>query len=161
MTVRRGGSPRSFFERLDHAHVLGRVARPRADVSEANLLQQFADRALVVVDAEALDDDLLQVDATPAHDAMNGAVGADLGECDQLVLRQLGRVSLGSNVAESVGAAFVEPMDPITQLWRSMPPIRAACSRFMPSRTAANERGRRLWLACLDPAASRRRSRAE
>ena len=45
-------------------------------MGEADLLQQLADRALVIVDAEALADDLLQVDATPAHDAIDGAVGA-------------------------------------------------------------------------------------
>lgn len=50
--------------------------------------------------------------------AMDGAVRAGLddpGEPDQLVLRQPGRMSLGSNIAEPGGAAFVKPMDPITQ----------------------------------------------
>src|SRR5215207_6292096 len=46
-------------------------------------------------------------------------------------------------------------------VWRSMPPIRAASARLIPSSTAASDSRRRLWLACLDAAASRRSSSVE
>src|SRR5215210_3562656 len=42
-----------------------------------------------------------------------------------------------------------------------MPPIRAASVRLIPSSTAASDSKRRLWLACLVAAASRRSSSAE
>src|SRR5215207_8014049 len=42
-----------------------------------------------------------------------------------------------------------------------MPPIRAASARLIPSSTAASDSRRRLWLACLDAAASRRSSSVE
>src|SRR3954447_11917335 len=54
--------------------VLGRMVRTRADVREAELLEDLADRALVVSDAEALGHDLLQVHPAPAHDSMHGAL---------------------------------------------------------------------------------------
>src|SRR5215216_6494080 len=42
-----------------------------------------------------------------------------------------------------------------------MPPIRAASARLIPSTTAASDSRRRLWLACLEAAASRRSSSVE
>src|SRR5215207_6605243 len=68
------------------------------------------------------------------HDAVRHLVQASLDE-----LRQLGPPSV----------------------WRSMPPIRAACARFIPSSTAANDKRRRLWLAFFAAVASRRSSPAE
>lgn len=153
-----------FFERLDHAPMLRRMMRPRADVGEADLPQQFADRSRVIVDAEALADDLLQIDAPPAHHAIDGAVGAGLDDGRQggeLIDREPGRVPLRADVLQLVGAVSLKRWTQSRRVWRSIPPIRAACSRSMPSRTAANERRQRLWLACLVPAASRRRSKAE
>jgi hypothetical protein len=41
-----------------------------------------------------------------------------------------------------------------------MPPIRAASARLIPSRTAASDNKRRLWLAFFVAAASRRSSPA-
>src|SRR5215210_5052936 len=76
-------SRRSFFKSRHGLLVLGRMARTRADVREAELLEDLADRALVVSDAEALGHDLLQVHPAPAHDSMHGALRAgfnDLGE---------------------------------------------------------------------------------
>lgn len=52
------------------------VVRARADMGEADLLQNLADRALVIIDAEARADDLLQIDAPPAHHPIDGPVGA-------------------------------------------------------------------------------------
>lgn len=85
----------------------------------------------------------------------------DESENDEPALEP-GRVVPSSGCPSTRRAAFIEPLDPAAQcVWRSMPPVRAACSRSMPLRTAAKDRSRRLWLACLDPAASRRRSKAE
>src|SRR4249920_1698230 len=42
-----------------------------------------------------------------------------------------------------------------------MPPMRAASARLIPSKTAANDKSRRLWLASFETAARRRSSEAE
>lgn len=51
------------------------MARARADVVEAELLEKLADVALVITDTETLLDDALQVDASPAHHAVDRRVG--------------------------------------------------------------------------------------
>ena len=82
----RGGPsawPRSFFELCHDPLVLSRMARAGADVAEAELVQDLAYRALVVDDAEALRDEVLQVDPAPAHDAMHGPIRAGLDEVGQ------------------------------------------------------------------------------
>jgi hypothetical protein len=153
-----------FFERLDHARVLRRVVWARADVGKADLLQELPDRALVIIDAEALANDLLQIDAPPAHHAIDGPVGTRLDDGRQggeLIGRQPGRLSRGANVLQPVGAAFVEPVDPVAQCLAIHAADPRGCSRSIPSRAAANNRSRRLWLACFDPAASGRRSKLE
>ena len=64
------------------------MARPRADVGEAELLQKLSDVALVIVDAEPLGDDALEVDPSPAHDAVLLAIRPgldDRGELGQLL----------------------------------------------------------------------------
>lgn len=131
-----------------------------ADVREADRLEDLADGSLVVCDAEAVRDDLPQVEAPPPDDAVDPAIGAgldDLGEFGQLRLRQPGRVALGADVAQPVGAERVEAVNPIAQGLT----IRAASARSIPSRTAASDSSRRLWLACFEAAASRRKSEAE
>src|SRR5688572_10209685 len=50
------------FERLDRALILRRVTRAGADVREAELVQELADRALMGGDPEAIEDHPLQVD---------------------------------------------------------------------------------------------------
>ena len=47
------------------------MARPGAHVGKAELLEQLADIALVIVDAEALGDDALKINPPPAHDAVD------------------------------------------------------------------------------------------
>ncbi len=79
------------------------MLRTRADVAEAQLAQQLADRALVVRDAVPLRDEALQVNATPAHDAMHRPIWTSLDELSQLglLLRgQAGRVALGPGVPQ-------------------------------------------------------------
>ena len=60
------------------------MARPSADVGEAELLQQLSDIALVKVDAEPLGDDALEVDPPPAHDAVFLAIRASLDDLREL-----------------------------------------------------------------------------
>ena len=130
---------------------------------EAELVQDLAHRALVVGNAEALGDDALQIDAPPAHNTMHGPIRSGLDEAGQLGLLlggEAGRVAFGPGVFEPVRAALVEAVDPISQ-GLSMPPRRAASVRLIPSRTAARDKRRRLWLAFLVDAASRRSSPAE
>jgi len=50
------------------------MLRARAQSRKAEPVQQFPDIAGVVVHAEALLDDALQVDAPPANDTVNGTV---------------------------------------------------------------------------------------
>jgi hypothetical protein len=54
------------------------MAWPGAHVREAQLLQERRDMALMIVDAEAVLDDPLEVDAPPAHDTVNGRIGTGL-----------------------------------------------------------------------------------
>ena len=85
---------------------------------EAELLQDLADRALVVGDAEALGHDLLQVDPAPAHDPVHGTVRAGLDELAklrQLLRRQARRMAFRPAVFEPFGAAFVEAVHPVAQ----------------------------------------------
>ena len=82
------------------------MLRTRADVAEAPLAQELADRALVIGDAEPLRDEPLQINAPPAHHPMHRAVGAGLDNLSQLGLllgRQAGRVALGPGVLEPSG----------------------------------------------------------
>jgi len=62
------------------------MARPGADVGEAERLEQLADGALVVIHPEALDDQALKVDPSPAHHAMHGAVGTGLDQIGEFGL---------------------------------------------------------------------------
>jgi hypothetical protein len=87
-------------------------------VREAERLEELADRTLVVGDSEALEDDALQVDPTPAHDAVQGPVRAGLDELRDLrtlLRRETGRRAFGPSVQETLGAVRVEPMPPVTQ----------------------------------------------
>jgi hypothetical protein len=65
----------SFFIGLDDCAVLRGMAWPGAHVGKAQFLQQRRDMALVIVDAETRLDDLLKIDAPPAHHAIDGRVG--------------------------------------------------------------------------------------
>ena len=85
---------------------------------EAELLEDLADRALVVSDAEALGHDLLQVHPAPAHDSMHGALRAgfnDLGELRQLLRREARPVAFRPAVLEPFWAPFIEAVHPVPQ----------------------------------------------
>lgn len=70
------------------------MTRSCADVRKTHFDEENADVALVIVDAETLLDDALQVDATPTHDAIAGKFGPrfhDGGELGFLLSRQAPR----------------------------------------------------------------------
>jgi len=72
------------------------MTRAGADVREADRLEDLADGSLVVCDAEAVRDDLPQVESPPPDDAVDPAIRAgldDLSEFGQLRLRQPGRMA--------------------------------------------------------------------
>src|SRR5689334_12822641 len=107
-----------FFECRDGLHILGRMARARADVREAELVQELAHRALVVDHAEALSDEMLQVHPPPAHDAVHGPIRSGLDEVGQrglLLGGEAGRLALGPAVLQSVRAMLIEAVDPIAK----------------------------------------------
>jgi hypothetical protein len=73
---------------------------------------------LVIVDAEFLDDDALEVDPPPAHDAVDLTVGPrldDRGELSQLLRRQTRLRALRPMVEEAVRPRCVEAVDPVAQ----------------------------------------------
>src|SRR3954465_12169943 len=112
------GAGHTFFERLDRAPVLSRVTRTATDVREAQRLEELADRALVVGDPEALHDDALQIDPTPAYDPVHSPVRAGLDELPDLcalLRRETGRRAFGPAVQQTLGAVAIEAMDPVAQ----------------------------------------------
>jgi len=56
------------------------MMRAGADVREAEFLQQRPDIMLVIIDAEALLDELLEIDAPSAHDAVDDRVWSRLDD---------------------------------------------------------------------------------
>ena len=109
-------SPRSFFVSLDDPLVLRGVARPCADVGEAELLEERPDIAFVRIDAEALLDNALEVDASPAHDAIALTIRASLDnprQLGQLLGRQARLGALRPVVEKAFRAARVEAMNPV------------------------------------------------
>lgn len=140
------------------------MARSRAHVREAEFLQQLAHVALVIGDAETIRDDALQIDAPPAHHAVNRQVRSrldNLREFGLLFRRQARRGAAIPGILQSVGAILVEACTQSRSVWRSMPPIRAASSRLIPSMIPASDNKRLLWLTSFAAFASRRSATAE
>ena len=137
---------------------------PRTDVGEAEFLEELSDIARMKVDAEALGDDALEINASPAHDGVDLPVRTrrdDRGQLGQLIGRKTRRRTIRPIVNQAVGSPRVEAMNPVAQVWRSVPPVFAAEPRSMPSRTAASDRSRRLWLTVFDRRANARSAAAE
>jgi hypothetical protein len=91
---------------------------PRTDVGEAKLLEELSDIARMKVDAEPLGDDTLEVEPTPAHDAVDLKIRTrldDLRELSQLLRRKARLGTLRPIVDEAVRTRSVEAMDPVTQ----------------------------------------------
>src|SRR5918995_3857409 len=138
----------TFFERLDRALILRRVTRAGADVREAELVQELADRALMVGDPEAIEDHPLQVDPTPAHHAMHGSVRTGLDEPRDLSSLLLGKARLGTfgpAVPKAIGTVRVEPMHPVPQGL----PVHAADPRRLRPVHAVHNRSQRKQPAAL------------
>ena len=81
----------TFFEVLHDLGVLPGMPGAGADVREADRLEDLADGSFVICDAEAVRDDLPQVQAPPPDDAVDPAIRDGLGELGQLRLRQPGQ----------------------------------------------------------------------
>ena len=131
---------------------------------EAERLEELTNGPLVIGHPEAFEDDPLQVDPAPPDHAVHGPVRAGLderGDLSALPLRQARLGTLGPAVRRPSGPYALNRCTQSRSVCRSMPPIRAASVRFMPSMTAASDRSRRLWLAFFAAPASRRSSDAE
>src|SRR5271165_4943182 len=114
----RSARARSFFICFDNPLVLSRMARPRANVRKAEFLEKLADIAGVVVDAEALGDDPLEIDPSPAHHAVDFPIRTrldDPGELGQLIGRQPRLGTARPIVEEAIGSCYVEAMNPVAQ----------------------------------------------
>src|SRR5271163_813485 len=108
----------SFFERLDDPLILSRMAGPRADVGEAEFLQQLPNIARMKVDAEPLGDNPLEVNPAPAHDPVRLTLRPGLHdgrELSQLLRRQARLWTFRPVVDEALRARGVEAMDPVAQ----------------------------------------------
>ena len=94
------------------------MARPRADVGKAKFLQKLADVALVIVDAEALGDDPLEIDPAPPNNAVDFPIRTrldDPSELGQLIGRQPRLGTARPIVEEAIGPCYVEAMNPVAQ----------------------------------------------
>ncbi len=141
---------RSFFVSLYDPLVLRGVARPCADVGEAELLQKRPDVALVKIDAEALLDDALKIDASPTHNAVFLAIRPSLDEaCEfgQLLRRQTRLGAFRPVIEKAFRPGGVEAMNPVAQRL----PIHAAdLGRFSPVLAVADRRQRQQAPALID-----------
>ena len=118
-----------FLKRLDDPLVLSWMTRPRAHVGEAELLEKLSDIAWMKVDAEPLGDDTLEVEPTPAHDAVLLTIRAGfdyLRELGQLLHRKARLGTLRPAVDEALRTRRLKRWTQSRSVWRSMPPIFAA-----------------------------------
>lgn len=94
------------------------MTRPRADVREADLLQQRPDMTLMIVDAEAFGNHPFEIDAPPADHAVNLPIGTGIDDGRQfrsLSRRQSRRRTTRPIVQQPLGAGFIEAMNPVAQ----------------------------------------------
>src|SRR5271155_2281590 len=94
------------------------MARPRANVRKAEFLEKLADIAGVVVDAEALGDDPLEIDPSPAHHAVDFPLRHrldDPGELGQLIRQEARLRTARPIVEEGFWSRIVEAMNPVAQ----------------------------------------------
>jgi hypothetical protein len=131
---------------------------------EAERLEKLADAPLVIRDAEASGDRRLQVDTTPAYDAVRLRIRPgldDLRELGQLRRREPRLRAFAAMIEEPPRPFGIETMHPIAQRLAVHAAHLAAPARSFPSHTAASDSNRRLWLASFDRLASCRNSAAE
>lgn len=80
----------------------------------------------------------------PSDGTMGGGIGADLNQLGQTCLLLDSPATLRPFTKNPRGP-LIKPVHPESlKVCRSMPPMRAASVRFMPSRTAVNDSNRRL-----------------
>src|SRR5262249_23328937 len=130
-------------------------------VGEAEFLQKLPDIARMEVDAKPFGDDPLEGGPTPAHDAVLLTIRAGLDD-----LCEPGPVAPPKDEAWDLpprpsGPEALKRWTQSRGVWRSISPIFAAEPRSIPSRTAASDNSRRLWLTSFDRQASLRSSSAE
>src|SRR6185312_7156322 len=82
----------SFFKCRDRLRILHRMARPGAEVREAELLERATQAHLRQIDTEALSENTLQVDAAPAYDPILLRVGAGLDKLLQCLFLLVGEL---------------------------------------------------------------------
>jgi hypothetical protein len=107
-----------FFERLDRLRVLAHVLWPGRHVRKPELVQHARDVALMIPHAKALEDHLLQIDPSPADDAIRVRIRAssdNRGQLLPLVGRELARRAGRLTVDQPVRAFGVEAVDPVAQ----------------------------------------------
>ena len=107
-----------FFELFDLGRVLPEMARARRDVAEPEPPQQLADRALVISDVPAGQDEPLQIDTAPAHHTVAFELRAGFDQRRQLgfLLRaQPPRRSRRLAVDQSLRSLRIKAAHPITQ----------------------------------------------
>src|SRR6476620_1654491 len=139
------------------------MARPGAEVREAELLERAPQAHLRQIDTEALSENTLQVDAAPAYDPILLRVGAGLDkllQCLFLLVESFDGRPVGLMSIRPSGPYWLKRCAQSRSVCRSIPPIRAASVRFIPSRTAASASNRRACAASFTFAASRRSSSA-
>src|ERR1700728_2157140 len=90
----------------------------RTDLAAAEFLEQLSDIAGMKVDADPLGDDALEVEPTPAHDAVLLTIRTgldDLRQLSQLLRRKARLGTLRPAVDEALRTRAVEAMDPVAQ----------------------------------------------
>ena len=94
------------------------MALSRADVRNAELLQNLPERALVINDAEAFFYDTAQVDPAPVRHAVLRSIWSgfdDFAERGQLLAQEPWRGALRAEVLQPIRALGVEAVNPVAQ----------------------------------------------
>ena len=108
----------SFFKSLDRHRVLSGMLGAGRYVREAQFLQYFSHRPLVIINAKAFPDHTLQVKAPPTNDAILVWIGALLDNPRKLFFlsrRQPRLRSARPAVDQAIRTVGVKTMNPITQ----------------------------------------------
>lgn len=119
-------------------------------MGEAEFLQQLTDIAFVIDNPEALLDDALQIEAPPAHHAVDRRVGAGLHDPRQfrLLLRRQPRLGAAiPGVLQPLRTGIVEAVHPIAQ---GLPVHAADPGRIRPAHPVQHRRQRQKPAALVD-----------
>jgi hypothetical protein len=133
VTQERWASPVLRKGSLHWPRILHGMARPGADVREAELLERAPQAHLRQIDTEALSENTLQIDAAPAYDAILLRVGAGLDkllQCLFLLVGELRRPPGRLDVDQTVRT--VEAVRPV--------PSAGPCRRSAPPRCGSSRR---------------------